>query len=53
MAVTVSSTVHWEAKGMRLSYQAGGKDYIVDWKLRMVNCAPRDDTSEVCIKGTP
>lgn len=53
VAVTVSSTVHWEAKGMRLSYQAEGKSYIVDWKVRIVNCAPRGDTSEVCIKGTP
>ena len=53
VAVTVSSRVHWEAKGMRLSYQAGGKDYILDWHVRLVNCASRDDTSEVCIKGTP
>jgi len=52
-AVTVSSSGHWEAKGVRLNYQADGKDYIVDWKVRIVNCAPRGDTSEECIKGTP
>lgn len=50
-AVTVSSPGHWEAKGVRLSYEAGGKNYSVDWHVRLVNCAPHDDTSEVCLKS--
>lgn len=51
-AVSVSAPGHWEADGMRLNYQAEGKDYVVDWHVRLVHCAPRGDTSEACLKSS-
>lgn len=51
-AVSVSAPGHWEADGMRLNYQAEGKDYVVDWHVRLVHCAPRADTSEACLKSS-
>jgi hypothetical protein len=48
LAVVASAPGHWEAQGMRLEYQAGGKDFIVDWHVRLVHCAPHGDTAEAC-----
>lgn len=49
VAVAVSAPGHWEADGVRLNYEADGKDYVVDWHVRLVHCAPRGDTSEACL----
>lgn len=52
-AVSVSAPGHWEANGLRLNYHAQGKDYVLDWRVRLVHCAPLDDTSEACRRSTP